>query len=230
MKDNQKFTLGLVAVAVGLGLYMYLVESKGPAPSDSRDVRIWSLSESQASELKRLVVQADSQKSVFVREGDTWKIENLPGREVDQLNFKGPYDKLLDLTASRRLEVKSSEKATYGLDKPTASLTWGQDDSPYRLTFGAVTPSGDAVYTHVVKDDAIYTVPKYKVDEWKNLALTPPLLPPASPSPSPAASAAASGTVPVPASVSPSTSAAPAASPTAAASPAPSPVPSASAK
>ncbi|MEB3285435.1 MAG: DUF4340 domain-containing protein [Candidatus Sericytochromatia bacterium] len=221
MKDNQKFTIGLLAVAIGLGTYMYFVESKREIRPDSKDIVVWSLSEAQAAKLTRLVASADSKKETYTRKGDNWEIEGKPGREVDQVNFKSPYDKLLDLTANRRLEFKESDKAQYGLDTPSGSLVWGDDKSAYQLTFGALTPTGDSVYTFVTKDSAVYTIPKYKVDEWKNLALTPPLLPEPTPSPSATASA----------SVSPSPSAAtesvtPSAAPTAAVT---TPSPSASA-
>lgn len=219
MKDNQKFTIGLLAVALGLGSYMYFVESKREIRPDSKDVVVWSLSEAQASKLTRMVVTADNKTETYTRKGDNWEIEGKPGREVDQVNFKSPYDKLLDLTANRRLEVKEQEKSQYGLDKPNGTLVWGDDATPYKLTFGALTPTGDSVYTHVAKDNAVYTLPKYKVDEWKNLALTPPLLPEPTPTPTPSASPSAAAT---PETSSPAPSAAPATS-------MPSPAPTASA-
>jgi hypothetical protein len=223
MKSNKKFTFGLLAVALALGAYMYFVESKKDAPLDTTDVEVWSLSEAQAGELKRLVMDTGSTKVTYVREGDNWTIPEKKGREVDQINFKGPYDKLRTLHATRKLESKVENKATYGLDHPTGTLTWGDDSSPYKLTFGGTTPTGDAVYTHVAKDDGVYTIAKYKVDEWKNLAFTPPLLPEPSPSPSPTkAPSAAPSTVASPAAgAAPAASAAPSASPAATASAAP---------
>jgi hypothetical protein len=225
MKSNQKFTLGLLGAALVLGAYMVFVESKKDAPQETQDIEVWSLSEAQAGELKRLVMDTGSTKVIYVREGDNWTIPAQKGREVDQINFKGPYDKLRTLHATRKLESKPENKATYGLDHPTGTLTWGEDSSPYKLTFGATTPTGDAVYTHVAKDDGVYTIAKYKVDEWKNLAFTPPLLPLPSPSPSPSKapsavpSAAASAASPAPSAAA--ATAAPAASPAAQPSAAP---------
>lgn len=218
MKDNQKFTIGLLAVALGLGSYMYFVESKREIRPDSKDVVVWSLSEAQASKLTRMVITADDKTETYTRKGDDWEIQGKPGREVDQVNFKSPYDRLRDLTANRRLEIKDADKKQYGLDKPNGSLVWGDDKTPYRLAFGSLTPTGDSVYTYVTKDNAVYTIPKYKVDEWKNLALTPPLLPEPTPSPSPSATASASA--------SPTASTAPSAAPTTLV---PSPAPTASA-
>ena len=231
MKDNQKFTIGLLAVAVGLGAYMYFVESKKEVRPDTKDVEVWSLSEGQAENLKTLKVTSADKTVTFVREGDKWKISEMPDREVDSVNFKAPYDKLKDLTASRKIEEKLTDKVKYGLEKPTGSITWGDAGTPYQLTFGGVNPTADGVYTHVAKDDGVYVIAKYKVDEWKNLVATPPLIPPTptptvKPSATPApASPAASGPSPAAASPGAATPAAatPAAASPAAASPAPSP-------
>ncbi|MEB3222854.1 MAG: DUF4340 domain-containing protein [Candidatus Sericytochromatia bacterium] len=211
MKSDKKFTLGLVAAALAMGAYMVFVEAKKDAPLDTKDLEVWSLSEAQAGNLKRLVVETGGKKVTFVREGDTWSIPEMKGREVDQINFKGPYDKLRTLLATRKLESGEANKATYGLDNPSGTLTWGDDTTPYKLTFGATTPTGDGVYTHVAKDDGVYTVAKYKVDEWKNLAFTPPLLPLPSPSPSPSKAPAAAPSAAAGGASAPATSPAPSA-------------------
>ncbi len=201
MKDNQKFTIGLLAVAVGLGTYMYFVESTKEVRPDTKDVEVWSLSESQAQDLKKLVVSNGTKTVTFLREGDKWKIQEMPGREVDSVNFKAPYDKLRDLMATRKLEDKLGDKAKYGLDKPTGSVTWGEANTPYKLTFGGVNPTADGIYTHVAKDDGVYVIAKYKVDEWKNLAATPPLI--ATPAPTKAPTAAPASPAASPAAASP---------------------------
>ena len=192
MKDNQKFTTGLIAIAIGLGAYMYFVESKKEIRPDTKDVEVWSLSEGQAMDLKRLVVTADGKTATYTREGDAWKLSEQPKREVDQTNFKSPYDKLRDLMASRKVEEKRKDDAKYGLDKPAATIVWGDDKTPYKLTVGATSPIGDAYFVHVAKDDGIYTVAKYKVDEWKGLVSKPPLLPEPTPTPKPSAAPSAS--------------------------------------
>jgi hypothetical protein len=83
-------------------------------------------------------------------------------------------------------------------------------ETPYAFEVGDKNPAGDAYYVHVKKDDGLYTVSSWKVDEWKKWATNPPLAalpsptpkpsPVASPSPAPKASApAASPAAPSPA-------------------------------
>lgn len=198
MKDNQKFTIGLVAAAVVLGGYMYFIESKKEVRPDSKDVVVWSLSEGQASDLKRLVVTTEGKTATYTRTGDVWKLTEQPTREIDTTNFKSPYDKLREMVATRKVEDKLTDAAKYGLDKPTATIVWGEANTPYKMEFGADTPTGDAVFAHTAKDDGVYTIAKYRLDEWKGLAKNPPLLPLPTPTPAPTAapSAAAASAAP----------------------------------
>jgi hypothetical protein len=208
---KNKFTLGLAAVAVALGAYMFFVEAKKEAPTDSQEVTVWSLTDNQAKDLNTLVVKADGKEAVYNRDGDKWRLASEPKREVDVATWDPTYGNLKNLRAQRKVEEKATDLGKYGLKEPHLTMRWGDEKSPYQLQFGDKNPAGDAYYVHVNKDDTIYTVSTWKVDDWKKWATSPPLVALPSPTPVPSPSAAA------PAS--------PAASPAASAAPA-SPVPS----
>lgn len=187
---KNKFTLGAVAVAVLLGAYMVFVESKKEAPTDTQEVSVWSLTDNQAKDLNTLVVTADGKEAKYVREGDKWHLASEPKRELDATGWDSAYNNLKNLTAQRKVEEKAADLGKYGLTKPATTVRWGDEKSPYAIQVGDKNPAGDAYYVHTAKDDAIYTVSSWKVDDWKKWATNPPLA--ALPSPSPKASPAAS--------------------------------------
>jgi hypothetical protein len=189
---KNKFTLGLAAVAVALGAYMFFVEAKKDAPTDSQEIAVWSLTDNQAKDLNTLVVAADGKEATYRREGEMWRLSTDPKRELDPAAWDVPYNNLKNLTATRKVEEKPADVAKYGLSKPSSTVRWGDDKTPYKLTVGDKNPAGDAYYVQAAKDGAIYTVSTWKVDDWRKWATNPPLaaLPSPSPSPSPAASAA----------------------------------------
>jgi hypothetical protein len=207
---KNKFTLAAVAVAVALGAYMIFVEAKKEAPTESQEVTVWSLTDNQAKDLNTLVVKAEGKEAKYVREGDKWRLSTEPKRDLDAANWDVPYKNLKDLTAQRKVEDKAADLGKYGLAKPNTTVQWGDEKTPYKLEVGDKNPAGDAYYVHAAKDDAIYTVSTWKVDDWRKWATNPPLaaLPSPSPSPSPMASPAAKA------------SSAPGASPAASAAPA----------
>jgi hypothetical protein len=215
MKDKNKFTLGAVVVALLLGAYMVFVEAKKEAPTDTQEVTVWSLTDNQAKDLNTLVVSADGKEATYTRDGDKWRLSTEPKRDLDATGWDTAYNNLKDLTAQRKVEDKAADLGKYGLAKPNATVRWGDEKTPYKLEVGDKNPAGDAYYVHVAKDDAIYTVPTFKVDDWKKWATNPPLaaLPSPSPSPSPAPSAKAPASAAPAASASPAASAAPAATP-----------------
>ena len=189
---KNKFTLGLAAVAVALGAYMYFVESKKDAPTESQEVAVWSLTDNQAKDLNTLVVKADGKEATYKREGDQWKLTSEPKREVDVATWDPTYNNLKNLMAQRKVEEKPTDLAKYGLKDPATTLRWGDEKTPYALKFGDKNPAGDAYYMHVAKDDTVYTVSTWKVDDWKKWATNPPLVALPSPTPSPSPTSAAS--------------------------------------
>lgn len=188
---KNKFTLGLAAVAVALGAYMFFVEAKKDAPTDSQEVTVWSLTDNQAKDLNTLVVKADGKEAVYNRDGDKWRLASEPKREIDMATWDPTYGNLKNLRAQRKVEEKAADLGKYGLKAPHLTMRWGDEKSPYQLQFGDKNPAGDAYYVHVNKDDTVYTVSTWKVDDWKKWATSPPLLALPSPTPVPSPSAAA---------------------------------------
>jgi hypothetical protein len=205
---KNKFTIGLAVAAVALGAYMVFVESKKEAPTESQEVSVWSLSDNQAKDLKTLVVTADGKTATYNRDGEKWRLSTEPKRDIDAANWDTAYKNLKDLTAQRKVEDKASDMAKYGLAKPATTLRWGDEKSPYAFQVGDKNPAGDAYYVHVNKDDALYTISSWKVDEWKKWATNPPLaaLPSPTPSPSPSPKATAASAAPASAAPSPAAS------------------------
>lgn len=219
MKQNQQFTIGLVIAAVILGGYMYFVESKKEAPTDTKDVEIWSMSDAKAKDITPVVITANGKTETYNRSGDDWKLASQPTRTVEKSGFENAFNNLKNLTATRKVEDKPSDLGKYGLKSPAVVVRWGDENTKFKIEVGDKTPTGDAYYSHVIKDDGIYTIAAYKVESWRGLVTTPPLqaLPSPSPSPSPAAAgakgasgaAATTSTAPA-ASTKPAASAAPA--------------------
>ncbi|MDB5101291.1 MAG: hypothetical protein JWM80_5712 [Cyanobacteria bacterium RYN_339] len=212
MKQNQQFTIALVAGAIALGGYMYFVESKKETPTDSKDVEVWSLSDAAAKDLNTLYIKDVNKEATYTRSGETWTKSDEPTRQVDKAQFDGAYNPLKTLTASRKVEDRPSDKAKYGFAQPQTVVRWGAADSKYALEVGDKNPTGDGYYVHVLKDDGVYTIASYKVEAWKNLAQKPPLVALPSPSPTAAAATGASGAATpaaVPATTVPAASAKP---------------------
>lgn len=193
---KNKFTYGLVGAAVLIGGYMVLVESKKDAPVETKDIQVWSLTENQARDMKEIVVTADGQEAKYVRDGDVWRLASEPKRDLKPGDWETAYNNLKTFMASRKVEEKAKDLAKYGLDKPTSTLRWGDEKTPFMFEVGEKNPTGDAYYVHVKQDDTVYTVASYKVDEWARLAKAPPLEPEATPAP--AASGAAAPASPAP--------------------------------
>lgn len=201
MKKNTKFTMALLAGALVIGGYMVLVESKKEAPKDTKDVEVWNLTENQAKDLKTLVFTADGKTAEYVRDGEKWRLSQEPKRDLTPGTWDTAYNNLKTLMATRKVEEKASDLAKYGLKEPAASVRWGDPKTPYMLKIGEKSPTGDAYFVHVAKDDAVYTVSSWKVDEWKTLATKPPLEPLPTPTPVPTAGASGSpapGAAPTP--------------------------------
>lgn len=195
MKSNQKFTLALVGVAAVLGTYMLAVESKKEAPKETKDIEVWSLTENQAKDLSTLVFTAGTAKAVYARDGERWRFSNDPARDISPGTWDTAYNNLKTLMATRKVEEKTTDLAKYGLKDPAATVRWGDEKTPYMLKIGEKSPTGDAYFVHVAKDDTVYTVSSWKVDEWKTLATKPPLEPLPTPTPAPSGSASP-GTTP----------------------------------
>jgi hypothetical protein len=215
MKQNQQFTIGLVVAAIALGGYMYFVESKKETPTESKDIEVWSVSEASAKDLNTLYVKDVNKEATYTRSGDNWTLQSEPTRQVDKAQFDAAYNPLKNLTASRKVEDRPTDKAKYGLAQPAGIVRWGDQNSKYALEIGDKNPTGDGYYVHVLKDDGVYTIASYKVESWKGLASKPPRV--ALPSPSPSATAAAGASGAAPASTAPAASAKPAAAPSPAA-------------
>jgi hypothetical protein len=179
-----------VGVAAVLGLYMVGVESKKEAPKDTKDVEVWSLTENQAKDLKTLVFTSGTASATYNRDGDTWRYANDPKRDITPGTWDTAYNNLKTLMATRKVEEKPSDLAKYGLKDPAASIRWGDEKTPYMVKIGEKSPTGDAYFMHTTKDDTVYTVSSWKVDEWKTLATKPPLEPLPTPTPAPSASVA----------------------------------------
>jgi hypothetical protein len=194
MKQNQQFTVGLVAIAVAIGSYMYFVESKKEVPADTKDVEIWSLSDVQAKDLNTLAITADGKTATYNRTNDEWKLASEPTRTLEKTGFESPYNYLKNLTATRKVEDKPSDPAKYGFKAPATVVRWGDENSKYKLEVGDKNPIGDAYYVHALKDDGVYTIPAYKIEAWKSLVSKPPLAP--LPTPAPTAAAATGAAVP----------------------------------
>jgi hypothetical protein len=210
MKQNQQFTIGLVVAAIALGGYMYFVESKKETPTDTKDVEVWSMSDAAAKDLNTLYVKDVNKEATYVRTGDEWKSQSEPNRQVDKTQFDAAFNPLKNLTASRKVEDRPTDKAKYGFAQPAGIVRWGDQNSKYALEIGDKNPTGDGYYVHVLKDDGVYTIASYKVEAWKGLASKPPLV--ALPSPSPTAAAGATGAAaPATGAAAPAASTAPAA-------------------
>ena len=189
MKQNTQLTAVLVAAFVVVGAYMYFVESKKEAPTDTKEVEVWSLSDNQAKDISPLVIKADNQTVTYTRDGDDWKVSTAPGRTVDKTSFSSSFNYLKQLTATRKLEDKPSDLGKYGLKSPGVTLTWGDANTKYKIEIGDKTPTADSYYAHVIKDDGIYAIAAYKVEAWKGLVSKPPLVALPSPAPTPAKAA-----------------------------------------
>lgn len=185
---KNKFTIGLAAVAVALGAYMVFVEAKKDAPTETKDVQVWNLTEADAKGLDTLVFKADGKEATYVRSGDVWKLKNEPTRDLLPGEWTGPYNNLKNLMATREVQRQPKDLAQWGLDTPETTIVWGGEKSPYTLKIGDKNPTGDGYFVHAGKTDTVYTVSSWKVDEWARLAKEPPL----EPLPTPAASGVAS--------------------------------------
>ncbi|GEM_PF-2342298 len=185
MRARQQMTLGLLAAAIILVGYAYFVESKRELKGETTDVEVWSMSDAAATALKRFEVNVDGKTAVYEYDGVQWRLSTEPKRDVDSATFNAAYNNYRNLMATRKVQDGLAELGKYGLDKPSFVLTLGDAKSPYKLELGQKNAIGDAYYAHSFKDDAVYAIASFRVDGWRALGLTPPLVALPSPSASP---------------------------------------------
>jgi hypothetical protein len=185
MRARQQMTLGLLAAAIILVGYAYFVESKRELKGETTDVEVWSVSDAAATALQRFEVNVDGKTAIYEYDGGQWRLSTEPKRDVDSATFNAAYNNYRNLMATRKVQDGLADLGKYGLDKPSLVLTLGDAKSPYKLELGQKNAIGDAYYAHSFKDDAIYAIASFRVDGWRALGLTPPLVALPSPSASP---------------------------------------------
>ncbi len=162
---NPRTTGILLVVALLLGAFVWFYEiegEEGRRDAEARQKRIFPGVESEGIEWVALRTSDD--RSVRAERSDGgWRL-------VEPLEFPGDQF-ALDAVASALAELSSEsvseephEASVYGLDAEALELRFGAAGREHALRTGAKTPVGGNHYASVVGEEAVYTVPSFRVN------------------------------------------------------------------
>jgi hypothetical protein len=153
----------LVAVALGAFVYFYVIGvEEGRREAEERAKRLFPAVEPEDVEWVELTSGDGREVRAERREGG-WEL-------VQPLAFPGDAF-ALDGVAAALAQVQSEAvyaepqaREVYGLDDPAREVRFGAGGSEHALRTGDKTPMGGNTYAAVEGDDAVYTVPTFRVN------------------------------------------------------------------
>jgi len=155
LKRTWKLLILFLALAVVAGAYI-LAQNLGKPADTKEESGKYPLIAKSAGELSGFGWAADGNEFSFVKKDGQWAVDKGTVFPVNQEAVQGLADKLLGLTAVRKLTgIKAL--ADYGLDSPgfTVKAAWA-DGTGTSYAMGAETPFKDGHYA--IASDAPDTV------------------------------------------------------------------------
>jgi hypothetical protein len=187
----------LVVAAFGILLaYMLLVEARrGPPPDPEATPTPWPILSWEVDDLRSIHVTDGTRVTHVERQDGEWRIvepssggqttsggqstsggQNTSGADPRTIYF--PLLELAGLEARLLVSQEVQDKAAYGLDVPSLTITAETlSGDRERLYAGRVTPDGTAFYVQREGDPRLYIVDHYKIELFQEWLSTPPYRP-----------------------------------------------------
>lgn len=164
MSKGKKKIVTLVSLCVLMAavicLYVFLpkgaTEKDGEEDASSEVVNVVSIDKEKITAVH---IQREKGDEISLsKEGDVWRIKELPGAPVDADAVEEMFSGLSPVTSGKELEAGEAGLSEYGLDKPqmTVSITTS-DGEEYELRFGESVPVKGGNYGLSSSSDKIYT-------------------------------------------------------------------------
>ncbi len=162
MAKGKKRAVTLIALCVlmaaAIGLYVFLPEGESDddkdGAADAETIEVMKVASDQISSVR---ISGEGREDIsLVREGDEWKLSDLPKAPLDKEAVEGMFTNLDPVKAVQRLDV--TELSEYGLDDPQMIVTIGMSDgAEYELKFGQTVPAAGGMYGMCGGEKDIYT-------------------------------------------------------------------------
>lgn len=157
-KRGLTLILLCVLMAAAICLYVFLPEGEsddsedGTASTESIDVA--SIDPEQISSVR---ITGEGREEVsLAKEGEDWKLADLPEAPVDNDSVKGMFTNLNPVTATKQLD--GTDLSEYGLDHPQMVVKIGtSENAEYEFRFGGTVPAAGGMYGMYGDTEKIYT-------------------------------------------------------------------------
>lgn len=158
---KKAFTLiGLcVLMVAAICLYLFIPkgeDGEGDGDASSEMVNVVRIDTDKITSVH--VTKEDGDEISLTKDGDSWKLTELPDAPVDSDAVEGLFTSLNPVTASKEIEAGESGLSEYGLDKPQMTVQIATSDgAEYELKFGGTVPVTGGNYGLSAGSDKIYT-------------------------------------------------------------------------
>lgn len=162
MSKGKKKIVTLVSLcllmAAAICLYFFLPKGETEDEEDS-SAEVVNVVNIDKEKIAAVHIQPEVGEEISLsKEGEDWKLEELPEAPVDAEAVEAMFAGLSPVTSSKELEAGESGLSEYGLDKPqmTVQLTTS-DGEQYEFKFGGSVPVKGGNYGLFSSSDKVYT-------------------------------------------------------------------------
>ena len=157
----KKFIPTYIIIVLFAGILIYYqITGKHERPEETTIFKL------EKKDFRELSFNSDDNRWKLIKDGE-WEIVEPKKWEADQEKVENIVDQLSSLEAERVVEKEPKEIKKYGLDKPSAKISFQAGDKHYELLIGKRSPVSYQFYVKRADSPVVYIVSGYTIDDFK---------------------------------------------------------------
>lgn len=162
----MKFRGTLILALLGMAMLAYVIWVDKPEQKEEDQPK--TLFKLDEAKIGRIALTDGTATAAAVRGDRKWMLDQPVKALARKDEWNGMASTLSSLSYERIVDEKGAQSSTFGLDKPSLTVTFtGDQGKVYKVDFGQDAPIGSSVYARIGNDPRVFMVSKYDRDRFK---------------------------------------------------------------